>query len=189
MIYNAFVLISEYLKFGYELKLIFSNNNRGIDLPAISVCTESNVLFDRRKVIQYFGLSREYSEFEITVEKEYSINIEKCKSRLGKTLHIDSDYILKCLKNYYGIKSEKMRNFLIKYEPIFEHLSYDQLIAFTLSSDELFECSASLHYKNQTIESNATIIENCFERFRISRDIYANNDFGICYKFLTKIME
>ena len=120
------------------------------------------------------------------MEKEYSNHIEKCKLRLGKTLHTDYDYILKCLKYYYGIKSEKLRNFLIKYEPIFEHLSYDQLIAFTPLSDELFECSASFHYKNQTIESNATIIENCFERFRISRDIYANNDFGICYKFYDK---
>ena len=180
MIYNAFVLISEYLKFGYELKLIFSNNNRGIDLPAISVCTESNVLFDRRKVIQYFDLSREYSELENGFN-----GTKNCKPKnRGKYAHDNLWSLRFCFLRYNDDKINELRIFLIKYElMIFEHLSYEQMIAFIISSDELFECSASLHYMNQTIESNATIIEKCSERFRISRDIYANNDFGICYKF------
>ena len=65
---------------------------------------------------------------------------------------------------------------------IFAHLSYEQMISLTLSGPELFECRASVHLKNQTIGSNQTIIDNCFQVFPISRHIYVNNDFGICYK-------
>ena len=57
------------------------------------------------------------------------------------------------------------------------------MIALTMRGEELFECRASVHFKNQTIGSNQTIIDNCFKTFRVSRDIYSNNNFGICYKF------
>ena len=57
------------------------------------------------------------------------------------------------------------------------------MIALIMTSEELFECRASVHFANQTIGSNQTIIDNCWQRFRVSLDIYANNEFGICYKF------
>ena len=189
MIFNAFVLISEYLKFSYELKLIISNTNRRIDFPAISVCTESNVLFDKKKVFQYFDLTQEY---ENSVEKELNAT-DECNSQI-----IEEDdmlenfhYVYRCLRKFtdraYIKLYNKLRIILMKFELIiFEQLSFDQMTGLTISSDELFECSAAVHFKNQTIESNAAIVEKCSQRFRISRDIYANNNFGICYKFFDK---
>ena len=65
-------------------------------------------------------------------------------------------------------------------------LNYEQMKALMMSSDEMFECRASVHFANQTIVSNPTVIENCFHRFRVLRDIYSNNEFGICYNFFDK---
>lgn len=90
-------------------------------------------------------------------------------------------------RQYLTGRFASLKHFLHDYEPmIFDHLSYEQMIALTMTSEELFECRASVHLKKQT---NATIIDNCFRRFRISRHIYANNDFGICYKFFDQDYE
>ena len=55
----------------------------------------------------------------------------------------------------------------------------------TISANELFNCSAKLHFRNESFVSNATIIENCFDRFEVLQSIYGN-EFGICYTFFAK---
>ena len=186
-------MISDYLNFDYELKLIVSKNDRGIDLPAISVCTESNVLFDKKKVLQYFDLSQKYSRLENKVKTKRLLCEDCRKDRNFKPYQGDTSgrYVrwvflglnsccIRVMNEIYA----SLRKFYYGYgQMIFDHLSYEQMIALTMTSEELFECRASVHFANQTIGSNQTIIDNCWQRFRVSRDIYANNDFGICYKF------
>ena len=55
----------------------------------------------------------------------------------------------------------------------------------TISANELFKCSAKLHFRYESFDSNATIIENCFQSFDVLESIYGN-DFGICYTFFAK---
>ena len=186
MICNGFVLIFDYLNFYYELKLIISKNDRGINWPAISVCTESNALFDKRNILNYFDLVREYSEKELKAKKQYNCSNNCRPYDRQQFFRISWDYYttLKCC-NYV---SKYIRNDLLKYiekfdKLIIDNLSYAQMIALTMTGEELFECRASVHFKNQTIGSNPTIIDDCFQRFRVSRDIYSDNNFGICYKF------
>ena len=191
MVCNTFVLISDYLNFDYELKLDISQNDREIYLPAISVCTENNVLFEKRKVSQYFDLNREYSQLENKVKMKWDCT-RYCRKRYNyfqgdtKAENIVSLFLrtYDCCKSIIKRRIESIRTFYYDYEQIiFRHLSFEQMIELTMTSEELFECRASVHFKNQTIDSNQTIIDNCWQRFRVSRDIYANNDFGICYKF------
>ena len=88
--------------------------------------------------------------------------------------HLNNDY------NY------NMSLFFRDYEKkIFESLSFDQMKNLTISANELFKCSAKLHFRYESKHSNATIIENCFQRFDVLESIYGN-DFGICYTFFAK---
>ena len=70
-------------------------------------------------------------------------------------------------------------------EKIFETLSFDEMKNLTISANELFNCSAKLHFRNESFVSNSTIIENCFDRFEVLQSIYGN-EFGICYTFFAK---
>ena len=53
-------------------------------------------------------------------------------------------------------------------------------------SNQLINCSAKVHFRYQSIDSNAEEIQNCFEKFEVLERIYGNKDFGICYKFSFK---
>ena len=186
MICNGLLLILDYLKFDYELKLIISKNDRGIDLPAIDICTENNVLFDKRKILKLFDLDRYYSQIEHKLKLHNYCSYycrPKYKLRYSDSLLFYFDLLSSCCNKYSKHIHNKLIAFIEKFEQmIFAHLSYEQMISLTLSGPELFECRASVHLKNQTIGSNQTIIDNCFQVFPIFRHIYANNDFGICYK-------
>ena len=55
----------------------------------------------------------------------------------------------------------------------------------TISANELFKCSAKLHFRYEAFDSNSTEIRNCFKNFDVLESIYGN-DFGICYTFFAK---
>ena len=60
LIKSGFDVIIDYLSFGFDYKLIvLDNSENGFDLPAISVCTESHVLFDKRKVVKHFNQTKQ----------------------------------------------------------------------------------------------------------------------------------
>ena len=63
---SGFELTSDYLEYRFEYKLIVSDNNNGYDLPSISVCTETQVMFDTKKAIDlgmaFEKLSRKFLE-------------------------------------------------------------------------------------------------------------------------------
>ena len=183
MIGNGFVLISDYLEYNYQLKLIISNNDKGLDLPTISICTESNRLFDKRKILEYFDISSEYSEYQVNLKSYF--NCSKC--RYHYELVLNYQLSLACCKLKFKGNVNYLINYIKYYEQmVFDEVNNEQMIALMMSSEELFECRASVHFANQTIDSNPTVIDNCFHRFRVLRDIYSNNDFGICYKLFDK---
>ena len=62
-------------------------------------------------------------------------------------------------------------------------MSFYEMNSLILKPNQLFVCSAKIHFKN---ESNEKILDNCFDRFEVSKNIDGNNDFGICYTFFAK---
>src|SRR5215469_14615362 len=68
---------------------------------------------------------------------------------------------------------------------VFRDLSFNEMKSLTNSPKELFKCSANIHFKNESLESNSTQITDCFHRFEVLQSIYGN-DFGICYTFFAK---
>ena len=183
----------DYLSYPYIYKLIILDNKYGFDLPAISVCTERHVFFDKHKVIQYFDLQQKYEEFMRIKEQEYEKNFEICFQEWSKIESEDPlyDFMANEIKTTICQTLDLDLNynkslFFREYEKkIFESLSFDQMKNLTISANELFKCSAKLHFRYESKHSNATIIENCFKRFDVLESIYGN-DFGICYTFFAK---
>ena len=79
---SGFSLTSDYLGFPFEYKLIVSENKNGFDFPSISVCTENNILFDKRKIIEHFGLHIEWNEFDYKLSEEFWRAIDKCNQTI-----------------------------------------------------------------------------------------------------------
>ena len=46
------------------------NNKYGFDFPAISVCTERHVFFDKHKVIDKYNLSEKYEKYIQGLDKQ-----------------------------------------------------------------------------------------------------------------------
>ena len=44
--------------------MIIDDNKRGIELPAIWMCTDSRVLFDKHQVLDYFDMKNDYFIYE-----------------------------------------------------------------------------------------------------------------------------
>ena len=61
--YSALLVTFDYLKYPYNYKLKVIHNINGFDLPDISLCTDSKVLFDRSKMYQLFHPDRDFGEF------------------------------------------------------------------------------------------------------------------------------
>ena len=78
LIKSVFNVTFDYFKYGFEYKLIVSDNTlNGFDLPAISVCTESNVLFDKWKAIKHFGVEQQWDEYHNQMYEHFK-NMRGC---------------------------------------------------------------------------------------------------------------
>ena len=63
LIRSVYELTTEYLCYPFIYKVIVSDNKYGFDFPAISVCTERHVFFDKHKVIDKYNLSEKYEKY------------------------------------------------------------------------------------------------------------------------------
>ena len=64
LIYSAVLVTLDYLEFPYIFKLNVINNINGFDLPPISFCTETHVLFHKNKIIHFYNSSQEFQEYK-----------------------------------------------------------------------------------------------------------------------------
>ena len=205
---SGFDVTSDYLSFPFEYKLIVSVNKYGFDFPSISVCTENNVLFDKRKIIEHFGIQKQWKEFDNKLFEEFKQTIDECNQTIQSYSQkrfvelnesefyeiIEPDYIkveinqetiqypLECFTN---IDTSKL--FLNKInERIYNELDFYEMNSLTINVNQLFECSAKVHFRNESFDSNAHEFINCFQYFEALKSIYANKDFGICFEFFAK---
>ena len=187
---NGINITSDYLEYNYSYKLIVDDNKEGYDWKDISVCTENNVLFDKSEVILYFGLENQWTEYNIMVNNYYHGNLNNenllnfCIFELKRSKRSWQDIGDDNIKWKMNLCLTKF--FEIYKNLVFEELSFYEMNGLTVEPKELFDCSALLHLKNNTFTSNKIYLENCFEKFQISKSIYVNNHFGICYNFFKK---
>ena len=177
----------DFLKFSYNYDLNVIDIKNGFDFPSISLCTESNVFFSKEKVIKYFNLKTEFDFYVKNIYEIYNLKYIICNNgTLNKRSFWDlSQYIprkIEC-RLFNREKFYHHNIFFQKYEKIiFDEFSFGQMQSLTITANELFKCSANIHFVNQSFRS----IDNCFDYFDIKQNIYANNDFGICFSFFEK---
>ena len=188
----------DYFRFIYQYNLMVEDNSEGIEWKLLRVCTETKVLFDKYKVIQYFNVSEEYSKYDQRMTELYNKEISDIyQNNQKKKLNITSKYrvnvekFLKSKPKYYMFpeiwKMFRIGKFFLQFfERFFDQTNFIELSSMVVNDNELFECSAKFHYKNSSIDSNAMEIENCFENFQIKTTVIANNTFGVCYEFYDK---
>ena len=192
LIYNAVDMTIDFLQFDYEYNLIVDFNKNGIDLTPINVCTESNTLLNRRKVINNFDIDLMYNKYESDA-KVYLFPPSNLPRKFPN-IHRDCDLMRNKLvrqwremevqgnlKWYFNLC---LNRFYQHYERfIFAELNFDELNALTFESNELFGFSAKLHSRNKTtIEANKSI-DNFSDKYSVKKSIKANKEFGICYTF------
>ena len=140
--YNAIQLTFEYLSFEYIYKLIVSDYKQEFDFPNINFCTDTNVFFDKMKIIN----------------------------------KINSSVI-------WNNEDEEEKFFRENIEIIMNETNFTEIEQLTVSQDELFECNGKVHLKNGSDQAEMV---NCLESLVIMKSIYGNQDFGICYKIVSK---
>ena len=82
----------DYLRFDFKYKLSISNE-QGIYLPPINLCTGTNVLLDKSKVIEYFDINICFKEYRSDAQKYYQQN--------ERSLPRDTEYKDFCTNNNY----------------------------------------------------------------------------------------
>ena len=152
-LYHCIVITVDYLGFKYRYNLIVEDNSEGFEWKPISICTESKVLFDKHKVIQYFNLSMIFFEKHLvnrytnlfhfhTLEKFNLNEIVQSLYNSGRIAFAESVKIVFEAKFYDQFV-----------DMIFDDLNFAELSSLIVNENELFECSAKFHHKNQSINS------------------------------------
>ena len=182
---SGYDVTSDYLSYPFEYKLIVLDNKYGFDFPSISICTENNILFDKRKIIEYFELNTKWKEFEKILFEEFQQTVNECDETIEKNREISwyaFNYLSKC---YLNINRSEL--FINKIKNLIDfNLNFDETNSLTMNTNELFDCSANIHFRNESFDSNQHKIYNCFKYSEVLKSIYANNDFGICFEFFAK---
>ena len=194
LIYNAIDMTIDFLQFDYEYKLIADYNKNGIDLQPISVCTETDVIFNKRKVISNFDIQIDIVKYEKDASNYYNRFPKKKKfPKINEECELKSDWIIFEWDKMKSFSKEKWllnlctNRFFQDYQRmIFDEMSLDELNALTFESNELFSCSAKVHLKNNITKESNNNIDNCFDKYSVKKTIKANKKFGVCYTFFDK---
>ena len=105
--YYFIVICDHYFRYKYRYNLIVEDNNEGFEWKPMSVCTESKVLFDKHKVVQYGDLFEKYSEYKIRVLDQYYKSISMNQQEINEfQFEIESKI---------GVKIEKYLRSGLKY--------------------------------------------------------------------------
>ena len=174
--YSALLVTFDYLKYSYIYKLKVIHNINGFDLPDISFCTDSTVLFDRNKMFKKFNPREKMEDFIKNQSKFDTNNIVVCNR--PEECYLRQKPIDYHLQPFFN---EIQYNFTKK-------LNFYEMKKLMVRANQLINCSAKVHFRYNSNDSNEEEIQNCFKRFEVLESIYGNKDFGICYKFSFKSM-
>ena len=175
----------DFLKFSYNYDLNVIDIKNGFDFPSISLCTESNVFFSKDKVIKYFNIRNEFEFYVRKIDEIYNQKFNICNNNTLNTETFWEQYIPRKIgcRMFIREKFYHHNKFYQKFEKIiFDELSFEEMESLSITANQLFKCSANIHFVDQSFRS----IDNCFDYFDIKQRIYANNDFGICFSIFSQ---
>ena len=167
LIYCSFLVTFDYFSYPYVFKLNVNNNINGFDLPPISFCTETKVLFNKNKFIEKFNESEIFRNYRIREFQEFELLHKSTMEKRSGSLLYDTNY-------WYPIETFDER------KEFFKDLSFDELSALMIRANQMINCSAKLHSR---YHSNEIQTQDCVQDFNVLQSIYGNKDFGICYTF------
>ena len=179
LIYTSVLVTFDYFSYPYVFKLNVNNNINGFDLPPISFCTETNVLFDKNKFIAFFNSSQVFRDFRTQEVEDWNEKVKRDFNKLGR----DPDpnkwdnptywYLVIPQYPYPKEKFDKRKEF-------FKDLSFNEMIGLMIRANQMINCSAKLHSRYHSKEIQT---QDCVQDFNVLESIYGNKDFGICYTF------
>ena len=70
-------MTKQYLNYEYDYKYNVTHNV-GYYLPPISVCTQSNVFYDKHSINAYFDMSKQFEQFNNTLYHEKNSLFQRC---------------------------------------------------------------------------------------------------------------
>ena len=176
LIYTSVLVTLDFFEYPYVFKLNVNNNINGFDLPPISFCTETNVLFDKNKIIEKYNESQEFQEFRANdlkwAENDVRNRYENCLDVLKRIDHL---IFIEFDANKYYLKTNFDKN-----NKFVDELSFEVKRNLMIRANHMINCSAKLHSR---YDSNETETQNCIQDFKVLESIYGNKDFGICFTF------
>ena len=156
LVYNGFDMTNDYLSFEYVYKLKVLDNDFRYDLPPISVCTESNVLFDKQKTLNYFQRSEEYSRFETNIKQTY----EELKAEIDEKIETIENMtnIMGFIMNRYLIREYEAKN-LAGFKSIVEYYKSEEKKNLDIIEKKI-EYYDTLKDKKNKIKSDQNLLLN-----------------------------
>ena len=184
LIYTSVLVTLDFFSYPYIFKLNVNNNINGSDLPPISFCTETNVLFDKNKFISFFNSSQEFRDFRVKEVENYEMNRKQNLRNLlqyGKRVDPDPNkWEVNWFWYLYFPQYPYPKETFDKRIEFFGNLSFDRMKDLMIRANDVIDCSAKLHSR---YDSKEITIENCVQDFNVLESIYGNKDFGICFTF------
>jgi len=141
------------------------------EIPVINICTESHVLFNYEKVIDFHDLNEIINDFKSDLIND-SLNLKKCPKFERKYIYkakeciLDNDYIL--------VKWYKFKDYIFK--NMINNSNYNDMKNMTPNVNDFIKCK----------KTDENLMRNCSEFLDIKQNIFSN-DFGICYEFRKSI--
>jgi len=155
------------------VKIEIKSDRKYFKLPAIQLCTQTNIFLDRNKVMAHFNLTEEFSTKvenarnqwnEQTILYKHQNKASECEWELTETF----DQAI--------LRLDKLIFERIGYKQIKENIS--QLI---ISAKDFVRCSAEVYNEN---ENRKELIDDCEKYSEVIKSIHVNH-FGVCFTYFS----
>jgi len=173
LFYQSVIVTVDYLNFPTIVKFEVKSDRKYFKLPAIQLCTGTNIFLDRNKLMAHFNLTEEFSTKyenlrnqynEQLILCEYSFSGRSCVSKLTTTF----DRAI--------FRLDKLIFKRIGYKQIKEKIS--QII---ISAKDYIRCSGEVHTENGYRKE---VIDDCEKYSEVIQSIHVN-DFGVCLTYFS----
>lgn len=182
LFYGCYEVTREYFTYPYGYRLSVESNTDGWRLPAITICTERGVYFDKQRILREFQAFDDYQRYELgTINNTVTYMLYdryKCITYQNMYELCEPTYHQVALNQYYA-----------KYMPqLLANYTFAELRdKFTIRAHELVQCQAKVHIrKNLTNDKSISFDElaNCSHKYPVLESVYGTNELGLCFTYL-----
>ena len=168
LIYQAWNLTVDYLRFPSNVKLEDINDNNYYKLPAIQVCTENDFIFNRNKIDSKFDIHRAFDMKMNESIKQFMEFICEFNNICDKTA---KDEILQTLKLEFEL------DFVLQLNKNNPQILNNNVFELTINLNDFIECK--VHFES---DSGIKFVKSCEEYSPIIESLHGE-EFGICFSY------